>query len=624
VYTTVFRPEEQPAPVSKALSGGGHATNTGPLRELIDEQIVDKARRSRSGGKFTDLWNGNWQPHFRSQSEADSSVVFTLAFYTKDSAQIDRLFRTCSLMRPKWDERHGGRTYGQMTIDKALAEVKGQWRPRQVKSAVRSHDASAAAENEGDPDPRYVVDHPEPMRVAEHYLHARRRTSDGTLTLRRYRHEWWAFEHCGYRALSEEVALADLYRHLDLLWTTKRDPRTRIATGGYERLVARTSIVNEVARAIPACGAIVEGEMPQWLDGQGRDGSRANPADVVAFRNGLLDTASYCRGDQGLIPLTPSWFAGVACPYDFDPTAACPNWLAFLNAVFDGDEQSVSLLQEWYGVNLIPDNRYERLMLFVGPPRAGKGTALEVLAAMLGEGQVASTSFAKLASRFGLAPLVGRLAAILPDAHVGSGTDAKAALEVLKSISGNDAQAVDRKGIDELPRVRLFCRFSIAVNELPKLPDEAGALRTRLLLLHFRNSFAGREDTTLKARLRAEAPGIAVWALQGLRRLRTTGTFTVPARSASMVSEFEKIVSPVLGFVDDCCELCPQDPQGVWVDKDALFDAWRRWCHDRGSTAGSKADFGQALLNTNKGIAAGRRGPRGQQFTVYTGVRPCQ
>jgi putative DNA primase/helicase len=214
------------------------------------------------------------------------------------------------------------------------------------------------------------------------------------------------------------------------------------------------------------------------------------------------------------------------------------------------------------------------------------------------------------------------LAAILPDAHIGSNTDAKGALEVLKSITGNDPQAIDRKGIDELPRVRLFCRFSIAVNELPKLPDEAGALKTRLLLLHFRNSFVGREDTMLKPRLKAEAPGIAAWALEGLKRLRAQGSFTVPDRSAAMIEAFEKIVSPVLSFLDDCCELGSGD-NPVWILKDDLYAAWCKWCKDRGLHEGSKADFGQSLVNANKGISAAKRGPRGQQFAVYMGVRLC-
>jgi P4 family phage/plasmid primase-like protien len=370
-----------------------------------------------------------------------------------------------------------------------------------------------------------------------------------------------------------------------------------------------------MAKAIRACGAMVDGEMPQWLDGR----CAPAPADVVAFRNGLLDSSAWCRGEEVLLPLTPAWFGGVACPYDFDPAATCPGWLAFLGQVFDGDPASIDLLQEWFGLNLVPDNRYERLLMAVGPPRGGKGTVLEVLGAVLGEGQAATTSFSKLSSRFGLAPLVGKLAAILPDAHVGNGTDAKAALEALKSVTGNDPQAVDRKGIDELPRVRLFCRFSVAVNELPKLPDEAGALKTRLLLLHFRNSFAGKEDTTLKPRLKAEAPGVA---LAGLRRLRERGRFTVPQRSAAMVEAFEKIISPVLGFLEDRCEVTGD--ASVWEEKESLYRAWREWSNDRGSDPGSKADFGQALLNASRGIAPAKRGPRGQQFNVYTGVRLCE
>ena len=34
---------------------------------------------------------------------------------------MDRLFRRSGLMRPKWDERRGDRTYGARTLARALA-----------------------------------------------------------------------------------------------------------------------------------------------------------------------------------------------------------------------------------------------------------------------------------------------------------------------------------------------------------------------------------------------------------------------------------------------------------------------------------------------------------------------
>ena len=92
-----------PPPPGPQPSDNGHV-------QLDDDQIIDLASsQRRSGAKFQALWSGDWNAHFNSASEADSSVVFTLAFYTKDAAQIDRLFRRSGLMRPKWDERTASR-----------------------------------------------------------------------------------------------------------------------------------------------------------------------------------------------------------------------------------------------------------------------------------------------------------------------------------------------------------------------------------------------------------------------------------------------------------------------------------------------------------------------------------
>ena len=98
---------------------------------LHDDQIIELAsNQRRTGAKFRALWGGDWNAHFNSASEADSSVVFTLAFYTKDAGQIDRLFRRSGLMRHKWDEVHGADTYGAMTVGKALSKVTKQYKPK--------------------------------------------------------------------------------------------------------------------------------------------------------------------------------------------------------------------------------------------------------------------------------------------------------------------------------------------------------------------------------------------------------------------------------------------------------------------------------------------------------------
>jgi hypothetical protein len=143
-----LRQEELEAVYREVLGEDSHnaarPTNAAPSPvkhtpvDLTDDEIIQLASsQRRSGAKFATLWAGNWNAHFNSASEADSSVVFTLAFYTKDAAQIDRLFRQSGLMREKWDELHGGETYGATTIAKALAKVTEQYQPKRRRTSPR-------------------------------------------------------------------------------------------------------------------------------------------------------------------------------------------------------------------------------------------------------------------------------------------------------------------------------------------------------------------------------------------------------------------------------------------------------------------------------------------------------
>ena len=370
--------------------------------------------------------------------------------------------------------------------------------------------------------------------------------------------------------------------------------------------------VGDVIAALVA-ETLVDGERPRWLDDQ----SGPEPQDVIAFSNGLIDAREYCAGKVNLIRSTPAWFSAAACPYAFDPEGKCPQWLKFLSEVFEGDEESIRLLQEWFGYLLVPDNRLESFMLMYGKPGSGKSTVQTVLTEMLGRGQVAVSSFRKLAGRFGLHPLEGKLAIVLTDAHIDKSTDTKAALEVLKSITGSDPQSVDRKNINELPFVHLTARFTISVNELPELPDHSGALQKRMLLLYFGRSFVGEEDETLKDRLRTEAPGVAVWALKGLRRLREERRFTVPARTKAAREKFKLLVSPINCFVEECCELSPK----YSVPKKDLCRAWELWCEDHDEIFLGAACLGKSLLNANPGVTPGRRSVDGKQIGVYEGVQ---
>lgn len=87
---------------------------------LTDLAILRIAGKAANSAKFGALLRGETDSYGGDQSAADLALCDILAFYTHDPAQIDRMFRRSSLMRPKWDERRGTSTYGAQTIATAL------------------------------------------------------------------------------------------------------------------------------------------------------------------------------------------------------------------------------------------------------------------------------------------------------------------------------------------------------------------------------------------------------------------------------------------------------------------------------------------------------------------------
>ena len=93
-----------------------------PLLTLSNEQVLERARAARNGALFSSLWAGDTSRYDGDDSRADMALANMLAFWCgRDPEQMDRLFRQSGLYRPKWDERHGRDTYGNLTIAEAIA-----------------------------------------------------------------------------------------------------------------------------------------------------------------------------------------------------------------------------------------------------------------------------------------------------------------------------------------------------------------------------------------------------------------------------------------------------------------------------------------------------------------------
>ena len=88
----------------------------GPASEA-DQAIIDRMFAAANGAKARDLYEGEWQKHFGSQSEADFALIDIVAFYSDNAEQIARIFRSSALGRRGKADRDD---YLQPMIDKAF------------------------------------------------------------------------------------------------------------------------------------------------------------------------------------------------------------------------------------------------------------------------------------------------------------------------------------------------------------------------------------------------------------------------------------------------------------------------------------------------------------------------
>jgi len=111
------------------------------------------------------------------------------------------------------------------------------------------------------------------------------------------------------------------------------------------------------------------------------------------------------------------------------------------------------------------------------------------------------------------------------------------------------------------------------------------------MIIPYFNSYEGKEDFSLLDRLIPEMPGITVWALEGLRQLKTAGRLLSPKAGEDILQDFVNLSSPMHAFIDDCCEI---DPENKVIRTD-FQTAFKRWANKNGHVYGSAADIGKKL-----------------------------
>lgn len=247
-------------------------------------------------------------------------------------------------------------------------------------------------------------------------------------------------------------------------------------------------------------------------------------------------------------------------PIRWDPDAHAPNWEALLTDVFSQDNievtaertdedmeddqiRSVRTFEEFVGLTLVEDLRFQKMLIVKGPPASGKSTLMNAVMALHDPDAVSTVPIAKLHEDRMMATLMGKLLNVSPEVKYDSFVDD----EMIKCITTGDPVTIRLLYHEASPKVVLPTRIMMACNRMFRAGDTSGAMERRMIILEGGQTRKEKDwDKNLEGKLRRELAGVLVRVIEALRRLYQRGHFDPPRISALRVASFSEANNPVL------------------------------------------------------------------------------
>jgi len=540
-----------------------HRSSHGP----DDAELLELMFKSKNGQHLQSLWAGNLNGYSDDHSAADIALCNALAFFTvKDAARMDAIFRQSGLYRPKWDKRHysDGRTYGQATIDKAIADC------RETYSGPSSY-PTITANGAG------IDDFSQARRIEEDEL-------------RRYGRNDFGNAMATYQMHGHRFAFTDEWGWL--YWTgthwERRTAEAKARIAVRETLRAR---VNAAMTDEDTDGALIKAATPNTSKinaaaSQFRDMVTTlatnfdNEPHLLNVANGVVDL----RNGQ-LVAHEASNRFSYCVPTEYQPDAPAKEWESALGDIFENDWDLIAYLRRALGYSISGETREECMFYFFGKGgRNGKGTIVNTIAEILGHPVAQAISFDVFdgdsrgdVQNFRLAPLhnarfvaasEGKRAKYLNEAKV-------------KHVTGRDAVQVAFKGQTPFTMTPRF-KVLLMTNHPVRGDVDDDAFWYRLRVIEFKKSFKGHENKHLKDALLqpASRTGILAWLVLGAQRWYSQG-MGEPAKVWEAAQRHRDEFDDAMRFMADCLEETDND-KSSWAQWSAVYDAYKEWAADNG------------------------------------------
>jgi P4 family phage/plasmid primase-like protien len=290
-------------------------------------------------------------------------------------------------------------------------------------------------------------------------------------------------------------------------------------------------------------------------------------------------------------------------PVIYDPSARCPNWLAFLDMIMLGRKNLVDFLKRAFGASLTGITSDKAMFILYGPGGDnGKSTMIEVFEMVLGDYAMRTPVSTFLTKREGgipndIARLRGARFVWAAESHRGARLDEA----LIKEMTGGDrmsARFMRGEFFEFMPAFRPW----LATNHKPTIRGDAAIWR-RLKLVPFGYVIPKEKQKKrheVMAMFRTELPGILNWGIEGCLDWQRDG-LGVPDEVIEATNEYEAEQDTFAMFLGEKCVRTPN----ATVLSLALYKEYKIWAEVRGEPPVTHKTF--AALMSEKGFAKAKK-----------------
>lgn len=301
-------------------------------------------------------------------------------------------------------------------------------------------------------------------------------------------------------------------------------------------------------------------------------------------------------------------------PIEHDPFAECPTWETFMSRV-QPDEKLRDFLQTAFGVSLTGDVSDEKMIFLHGLGRNGKSTTLTVIEWLLGSYHTRARAETFMLKSFSnpdgssSSQMAFRGKRLITTSEVTNGVRLDEGL--VKDLTGGDKITArnnyDRGMTTFVPTWTIW----MAGNYRPLIKGQDDGIWSRIALVEY-NVFIPPEerDRNLKAKLRAELPGILNWALDGLAIWKETG-LQLPQKVQDDTAKYQAEMDVLGTFFRERCDV----GDDCECTAEHIYRVYRNWADNSNLKALDKIVFGRMLSERNftPGKVQRQRGWKGIQ-----------